>query len=96
MKVIAIEKDLSTRAAADRAALLLAEAKAAWDLCQFGTIREVYFRDVESRAVLVLEVSSTREAEAVLAQLPLVRAGLSEFELIGLRPYPGFARLFAR
>jgi hypothetical protein len=27
--------------------------------------------------------------------LPLVRAGLIRFELIGVRPYTGFARLFA-
>lgn len=30
----------------------------------------------------------------MLAELPLVQAGLTEFDVIGLRPYPGFERLF--
>ena len=95
MKVLALEKDRAGTSSADNAALLAAEAKAVWDLCQSGTIREIYFREVESQAVLVLEVPSTREAERLLAGLPLARAGLIEFEVIGLRPYPGFSRLFA-
>jgi hypothetical protein len=32
----------------------------------------------------------------ILAQLPLVQAGLIEFELIELQPYPGYARLFTK
>jgi hypothetical protein len=44
--------------------------------------------------VLVLECGSGDEAQRYLADLLLVRAGLIQFEVIPLRPYLGFARLF--
>ena len=47
------------------------------------------------QAVILLETETLEDAQRMLAQLPLVRAGLTEFEVIGLRPYPCFARLFA-
>jgi predicted aconitase with swiveling domain len=59
-----------------------------------GVIREIHFREDRSQAVILLEAESTAQGQAVLGQLPLVKAGLIEFEVIGLRPYPGFARLF--
>jgi hypothetical protein len=46
-------------------------------------------------AVLALECADLDEAGRAVATLPLVEAGLIEFELIPLRAYPGFARLFA-
>ncbi len=39
-------------------------------------------------------VRASQAAQAVLETLPLVREKLIEFELIPLKPYPGFARLF--
>jgi hypothetical protein len=44
--------------------------------------------------VLVLEVADLAAARAVIDGLPLVAAGLIDFDLVALRPYPGFARLF--
>ena len=41
-----------------------------------------------------MECANQREAEAVLATLPLVVAGLITFEVWPLVPYNGFARLF--
>ena len=95
MKILALEEDLNSAASADSDALLLDEARAVWKLMQAGTIREIYFRDGPSRAVIILEAESSAEAEATLARLPLVEAGRTRFEVIGLRAYPGFARLFA-
>jgi hypothetical protein len=43
----------------------------------------------------MLECADLHEARSHLDTLPFVREGLIGFELIGLRPYPGFARLFA-
>jgi hypothetical protein len=57
--------------------------------------RWVYFRADEHIAVLVLKCVSVDEARLMLNTLPLARAGLIEFEIITLVPYPGFARLFA-
>lgn len=97
MKVLALERP-GTRPRSDDAntdRLLVAEAKQVWDLQQAGAIREIYFRADRSDAVLVLECRDAEEARGVLATLPLVAAGLIDFDIVPLRPYPGFARLFA-
>jgi muconolactone delta-isomerase len=101
MRVLALEHDADDGApesAGDRgdafARLARDEAARLWDLVQEGVVRETYFRVERSAAVLVLECRDPTEAESVLATLPFVRAGLIRFELVGLRPYPGFARLF--
>lgn len=65
-----------------------------WELHQQGAIRELFFRADEPAALLMLESADIAEARAVLASLPLVQTGLIEFEVIPLRAYPGFARLF--
>ena len=70
------------------------EARALWDLHQAGPVRELYFRADRPAAVLVLECDSTGEAAELLAGLPFVRAGLIAFDLVPLRAYPGFGRLF--
>ncbi|HEX7497433.1 MAG TPA: muconolactone Delta-isomerase family protein [Candidatus Limnocylindrales bacterium] len=72
-----------------------AEARRVWDLHQAGTARELYFRADSPAAVLVLECLDIAEAATALASLPMVAAGLIRFEIVPLRPYPGFARLFA-
>ncbi len=96
MKVIAVEKEVSgVREEQFTAELLQAEARKAWDLYQSGILRELHFREDRNAAVLVLECAGPREARDALAQLPLVRAGLIDFELIPLKPYLGFERLFS-
>jgi hypothetical protein len=71
-----------------------AEARRAWDLHQSGVVRELYFQAEEPMAVLVLECESVAAAREALASLPMVAAGLIGFEVLPLRAYPGFARLF--
>lgn len=95
MKILAIENEKPGATAAQFQALLHDEALTAWRLHQAGIIRELYFRADQNTAVLVLECEDTAEAGKVLATLPLVETGLIEFELLPLRAYPGFARLFA-
>jgi hypothetical protein len=96
MKILAIEHENPGCTASDFAPLLEEEARRVWELHQAGVIRELYFRQEQNEAVLVLECASTAEAEVTLARLPLAAAGLIQFELIGLRAYPGFERLFSR
>ncbi len=95
MKILALEKETPGLTAADFEPHLDAEAARAWDLYQAGVIRELYFRADASEAVLILECAGVEEAEAVLATLPLIQHGLISFEVIPLRAYPGFSRLFA-
>ena len=96
MKFLALEHDPPGNSAAGQSteSLLKDEARHAWELYQAGVIRELYFRADRHAAVLVLECASVAEAREVLSTLPLVRENIIEFELIPLRPYPGFARLF--
>ncbi|NJN93394.1 MAG: superoxide dismutase [Anaerolineales bacterium] len=94
MRMIALEKEISGFSAEEFRPHLKAEAARVWQLYQAGTIREIYFRADVSEAVLILEVADVNEANAVLATLPLVKAGLITFDIIPLRPYTGFARLF--
>lgn len=57
-------------------------------------VRELYFRQDRSEAVLILECEDATVARQVLKTLPLVESGLIEFDVIPLVPYLGFARLF--
>ena len=94
MKILALEKEVPGATAEEFGPHAKAEAVRAWELYQAGVIRELYFRQDRPEAVLVLECADVREADQVLATLPLVKAGLITFEVIPLVAYPGFARLF--
>jgi muconolactone delta-isomerase len=96
MRILAIERDVDGAAAEGfTPELLAAEARRAWELHQAGIVRELYFRADNPAAVLVLECPDLDEAGSALASLPLVEAGLIQFDVIPLRAYPGFARLFS-
>src|SRR5450759_833963 len=80
---------------AEAADLGRAEARRAWELHQAGIVREISFRSGVRRTVMILEAPDEDAAREALASLPFVQAGLLAFEVIGLRPYDGWARLFA-
>jgi hypothetical protein len=94
MRILAIEKALPGTREDQFALYLKSEASRVWELYQAGVFRELYFRADRTEAVLLMECSSLEEAKEALDSLPLVRAGLISFEVIPLRPYPGFSRLF--
>jgi hypothetical protein len=94
MKILAIEKGVEGVSSEDFKPHLKAEAQKVWELQQENIIREIYFRQDESSAVLILECDNMEEAKKILETLPLVKENLIEFEIIPLIPYPGFARLF--
>lgn len=94
MKIIAFEKELPGSSREQFQHHALAEARKIWELHQAGCIRELYFRMDRSEAVLMLECGSIQEAEHILDQLPYVEHGLIRFDLIPLKAYPGFERLF--
>ena len=71
------------------------EAAKVWELYQAGVIRELYFCQDRPSAILILECADADEANEVLGTLPLVKARLIAFDIIPLKPYPGFSRLFA-
>ncbi|MEW6264959.1 MAG: superoxide dismutase [Thermodesulfobacteriota bacterium] len=95
MKILAIERDLPNAQPDDFKNHLRAEAVRVWELQQADVLREIYFRQDRSEAVLILECADIKEARRILDTLPLVQAGLIAFDLIPLKPYPGLSRLFA-
>lgn len=95
MKILAIEKDVPGVTLDKFKPHLKAEARKVWELSQSGVLREYYFRADQSNAVLMLECDSIEKAQSILDSLPLVKEKLIRFEIIPLKPYPGFARLFA-
>jgi muconolactone delta-isomerase len=96
MKILAMEKEIPGITPGQFQAHLAAEAARVWELYQSGQIRELYFRQDRSEAILILECVSVEEADQMLASLPLVKAGLINFDVIPLVPYSGFSRLFSR
>jgi len=95
MKVLALGRDTAPADDPRFAEVRPAEARRAWDLYQADVIREIYFRADRPNGVLMLEVPDLVAAREVIDSLPLVAAGLIDFDLVPLKPYPGFARLFA-
>lgn len=95
MKILALEHELPAATADCFQRFAKAEAQEVWQLHQAGVIRELYFRADRNEVVLVLECNSADEAQEVLAVLPFVQAGLIVFEVLPLKAYPGFERLFA-
>jgi hypothetical protein len=94
MKILALENESPGVNPEQFRQYLKKEAMQVWDLYQAGTIREIYFRQENSKAVLIMECLDPKEAKQALNSLPLVKAGLISFEIIPLLPYPGFSRLF--
>jgi hypothetical protein len=94
MKIIAVEHDVRG-SVPPSPQLLREEAAEVWRLHVQGLVRQAWFTLRTHRAVLEMECADEAEAARLLGALPLVAAKLVRFELLGLRPYDGFGRLFA-
>lgn len=94
MKILAIEKDSPGLNAETWEPFLKLEAIKVWELYQAGVIREAYVRQDRQETVLVLECVDLDEAHEILNSLLLVQEGLITFDVIPLKPFSGFSRLF--
>jgi hypothetical protein len=94
MKILAMEREIPGIQPEQFEQHRRFEARKVWDLYLAGIIRELYFRQDRTEAVLIMECASAGEAIRALDALPFVQAGLITFDVIPLVPYPGFARLF--
>jgi hypothetical protein len=94
MRILAIERPVDGAGPAQfTPELAAAEAHRAWDLHQAGVIRELFFRRIRPRRCSCSNVR-TSPRQRPLASLPIVAGGLIEFEVLPLRAYSDFARLF--
>ena len=96
VKILAIEQEVAGVTGEAFKPYLEKEAARVWELYQAGVFRELYFRQDQTSAVLVLECADVQEACEILGSLPLVQQGLITFEVIPVVAYPGFARLFGK
>ena len=94
MKILAFERELPNATPEGFQHYAKDEARKAWELYQAGLIRELYFRADQKTVVLVLECASIDNAMNILAKLPYVREELITFDLVPLKAYSGFARIF--
>lgn len=94
MKLLAVGR---ARVGADVPAGIAAHVKEemqrVWELYRAGTVREMYSLGGPG-AVLVLETGARIDAVELLDGLPLVKAGVVEFEVIELHPFAALQVLF--
>lgn len=93
MKILAIEKEIRPVPHDSADGILKQEAFKVWELKEKNIIREIYFNE-QHCAVLILECADFSQARMYLEELPLVQREFIKFELMELRPYTGFQRLF--
>jgi muconolactone delta-isomerase len=95
MKILALEHEVPGAAMEAFERHKAEEARKVWDLYQAGVFRELYFRADRNEAILILECESVEEAQEILSTMPFVQHRLIAFEVIPLKAYPGFKRLFS-
>ena len=88
-RVLALDRHHDGVTREDLGPYLADEARHAWSLWKAGVIRECYLRTDRPGAALVLEMAGVEQAHAVLADLPLVRADLIEFECLAVDAFMG-------
>ena len=94
MKILALEHEFPDATDEGFQQYARDEARKIWELVKHGVIRESYFRVDRTEAIFVLECQSVEEAQEALSALPFVQNKLIMFELIPLKAYSGFERLF--
>jgi hypothetical protein len=92
-KIFAVVHPVDGVQASDLDSLMQFEAAHLWSLYERGTVREVWSRTDAPGAVYVLE-STVDEARALLADQPMVRAGMVGYELAPVAAFTCFSDLF--
>jgi muconolactone delta-isomerase len=93
MQVLALSRRKPGVTDAQVAPLAAAEAAAAYRLYEAGVFRSMHMLPERPGAMVVLESESLEAAHAVLSRLPMVEAGLIEFDCSRMLPYGGFKAL---
>ena len=71
------------------------EVRHTWQGYKKGLIREIYFRQDRPGVAILMECESVEEAKKALADFPLAKVGLIDFEAIPLGPFLNWEALFA-
>ena len=73
---------------------LVEEARHAWHLYKNGFVREISFRQDRPGVAIIAESDSVDAARQALAEFPLAKVGLIDWEIIPLGPFVGWESLF--
>lgn len=75
---------------------LTSEVRHTWAAYRSGAIRDIYFRQDRPGVAIFLECTGVDEAKRLLADFPLAKAGLIDFEVIPLGAFTNWEVLFAK
>ena len=95
MKILALEKEIDGIKWENVEEVLAKEAHHVFQLYLSDSLREIYFTESKN-AVLILETEDSKSAKKLLDSLPLVKSGMIKFDIMELRPYTGFERIFKK
>ena len=95
MRILALDRPLPGATMEKYGPHLKNEIRHTWAAYKQGVVRDIYFRQDRPGVAIILECASADEAKDVLADLPLVKAGLIEFEIIPLGAFVNWELLFA-
>ena len=74
--------------------LVKPEATKVWEMVVADRIRSIHYVADFSAAVLLFEAADFAEVSSLMAQFPMMEAGLLHSETLPLKPYTGFSQLF--
>ena len=94
MQILALSRRLPGVTDAQLAHLATAEAAAGFALYAGGSFRSMHLLPDRPGAMVVLESASFDQARQVMAGLPMVKAGLIDFDYSRMLPYTAVKALF--
>ncbi|MCI4188231.1 superoxide dismutase [Dickeya dianthicola] len=75
---------------------MLDEVRHGWELYKSGLVRDIYFRQDRPGVAIIAECESVEAAKTALAEFPLAKVGLIDWDIIPLGPFTNWEALFAR
>lgn len=72
------------------------EAQKVWEYYAADVVRSIHYIADMSGAVLMLEAKDLEAAREIVAQFPMAKDKILDFEILSLKPYTGFETMFAR
>lgn len=93
MKILAIDKVMPDATPDKVKETFMDEVNYTVKMYLADVVREMYFRQDRSGTILMLEAPSLEEARGLINNMPMVQAGLIDYELIPVGPFVPLALL---
>ncbi|WP_290918941.1 hypothetical protein [Halodesulfovibrio sp.] len=93
MKILAIDKVMPDATPDKVKETFMDEVNYTVKMYLADVVREMYFRQDRSGTILMLEAPSLEEARGLINKMPMVQAGLIDYELIPVGPFVPLALL---